>query len=165
MWVSGPGQTGEVRSAPRPSRPFWLHQFAEYVVGLALIAQGLQSADPLLPSLAGAVILINTTIAKGPLSAFAFVSPGAHRVLDVIMVVMLGVLAVVPGVDMAMRLILGSFAIVLVVVMRTTRYDRHASGRGRYGSDTGTGGDRAEDLGRRAGRMAGQGVKAWRSRR
>lgn len=156
-------QTGMVKSSPRPHRPFWLHQVAEYVVGLALIAQGLQSADPFMPAAAGAAIVINTAIARGPLSAFSLVPLGVHRIMDLILVAALVVLALVPGVDAAMRLIFVAFAIVLIVVMRTTRYDRHR----RRESDLagGTRGDRAEDLGRRAGRVAGQGVKAWRSRR
>jgi hypothetical protein len=37
----------------RAMRPFWIHQLAEYMIGIALVSQGLQDTEPLLPSLAG----------------------------------------------------------------------------------------------------------------
>ena len=30
-------------------RPFWIHQFAEYLIGIALVSQGLQDTEPLVP--------------------------------------------------------------------------------------------------------------------
>lgn len=163
----GVRHTEVVATADRVQRPFWLHQAAEYVVGLALIAQGLQAAEPWLPGMAGAVIVINAAIARGPLGAFAMVGRRLHRVFDVIIIVGLAGAGLLPGVDVAMRFVLIGFAVVLGFVARYTRYD-HRAPRGRQRSTTPGGdtpGDRAEDLGRRAGRLAGEGVKAWRSRR
>ena len=37
------------RSSDRARRPFWIHQIAEYGVGLALVSLGLQAPDPLVP--------------------------------------------------------------------------------------------------------------------
>lgn len=159
-------------STDRARRPFWLHQAAEYVVGVALISQGLQAAEPWMPGVAGAVVLVNAAIAKGPLGAFALVGRRTHRVLDVVIIIGLALAAVAPGVETAMRFVLGAFAVVLGFVARYTRYDSRAdAGRrstrratGAMG-EVGTPGDRAEDLGRRAGRVAGQGMRAWRDRR
>jgi hypothetical protein len=175
-WLAAPVRvrhTDKVGTADRVQRPFWLHQAAEYVVGLALIAQGLQAAEPWLPGAAGAVIVVNAAIARGPLGAFAFVGRRLHRLFDVIIIVGLLGAAILPGVELAMRLVLGGFAVVLGFVARYTRYDHRAAGsagaspgrRRTDASDGETSGDRAEDFGRRAGRLAGEGVKAWRSRR
>lgn len=158
--------TDPVTGTDRARRPFWLHQAAEYLVGVALIAQGLQAAEPWVPAVAGAVIMINAAIAKGPLGAFAFVGRRLHRTLDLVIIVGLAVAAVAPGVELSMRFILGAFAVVLGFVARYTRYDSRPSVRTRFteGADA-TPGDRAEELGRRWGRAAGQGVKAWKQRR
>lgn len=135
-------------------------------MGVALIAQSLQAGEPWVPGVAGAVIVVNTAIAKGPLGAFALVGRRTHRVLDVVIIVGLGAAAVAPGVELSMRLILGSFAVVLGFVARYTRYDSRPSVRARFTeSADATSGDRAEELGRRWGRVAGQGVKAWKQRR
>jgi hypothetical protein len=146
-----------------------LHQAAEYVVGVALIAQGLQAAEPLVPGAAGALIVVNAAVAKGPLSAFALVGRRLHRVLDVGLIALLAAAAVTPWVETAMRFVLVAFAIVLGFVARYTRYetraDLAATGRLQARDPGMTAGDRAEDLGRQAGRLAGRGVKAWRARR
>jgi hypothetical protein len=156
-----------VAPADRAQRPFWLHQAAEYVVGVALIAQGLQAAEPWVPGAAGAVILVNTAIAKGPLGAFALVGRRLHRWIDLVIIVGLVIAAIAaPSLDLAMRLILGSFAVVLGFVARYTRYDhRGQTPQMRAGLDGASQGDRAEEFGRRAGRVAGQGMRAWRDRR
>lgn len=157
--------TDDVATADRVQRPFWLHQAAEYVVGLALIAQGLQAAEPWLPGVAGAVIVLNTAISRGPLGAFALVGRRLHRVFDVIIIVGLALAALLPGVELAMRIVLVGFALVLGFVARYTRYDHRAGGKGSKTPKIDAPGDRAEEMGRRAGRLAGEGVKAWRSRR
>ena len=57
----------------RVRRPFWLHQAAEYLIGLVLVAQGLQSPTPLVPTLAGGVVIVNAAVVEGPLGAFRLV--------------------------------------------------------------------------------------------
>ncbi len=150
----------------RAQRPFWLHQAAEYLVGVALIAQGLQAGEPWVPGAAGAVIVVNAAIAKGPLAAFALVGRRVHRVLDLVIIVGLAAAALAPGVEVSMRFVLGAFAVVLGFVARYTRYDSRPSVRTRFTDGAKTApGDRAEALGRRWGRVAGQGAKAWKQRR
>jgi hypothetical protein len=163
------GHTDAVSSPQRARRPFWLHQAAEYVVGVALIAQGLQAAEPLVPGAAGALIVVNAAVAKGPLSAFSVVGRRLHRILDVVLIAVLVAAAVTPWVETAMRFVLVAFAVVLGFVARYTRYETRAEAsatRRLHAREAGgTAGDRAEDLGRQAGRLAGRGVKAWRARR
>ena len=43
-------------------RPFWLHQLAEYIVGGALLATGLQSSEPIVPVIVGLLIIVNTAV-------------------------------------------------------------------------------------------------------
>ena len=163
------GHTGRVSPRERARRPFWLHQAAEYVVGVALIAQGLQAAEPLVPGAAGALIVVNAAIAKGPLSAFALVGRRLHRMLDMVLIAVLVAAAATPWVETAMRFVLVAFAVVLGFVARYTRYETRAQAsaarRQQAREHPGTVGDRAEEFGRQAGRLAGRGVKAWRARR
>lgn len=164
------GHTEAVSTRDRARRPFWLHQAAEYVVGVSLIAQGLQAAEPLIPGAAGALIVVNAAVAKGPLSAFALVGRRLHRLLDVVVIAILVIAAATPWVETAMRFVLVGFAVVLGFVARYTRYDTRggtssARVRGEASSLAATPGDRAEEFGRQAGRLAGRGVKAWRARR
>jgi len=157
--------TEQVPKAERARRPFWLHQAAEYLVGVSLIAQGLQAAEPWVPGLAGGLIVVNTAVVRGPLSAFSLVGRRVHRVLDVVLIAGLVVGAFLPGVDTSMRFVLAAFAVVLGFVARYTRYETRQERRGRASNLADTPGDRAEEVGRRAGRLAGEGVKAWRARR
>ena len=46
-------------------RPFWLHQAAEYLIGLVLVAVGLQSLEPLWPTLAGGLVILNAAVSTG----------------------------------------------------------------------------------------------------
>ena len=46
----------------RAMRPFWMHQLVEYIIGLILVATGLQGPEPLVrPSWAG-VVLLNAAV-------------------------------------------------------------------------------------------------------
>ncbi len=64
-------------------RPFWLHQLAEYILGLALVAVGVQSPTPAVPAVVAAVIIIHAAITKAPLAAFRLIDRRTHRVIDV----------------------------------------------------------------------------------
>ena len=37
------------RMGERAMRPFWVHQLAEYLIGIALVAQGMQDISPVVP--------------------------------------------------------------------------------------------------------------------
>src|SRR6478752_7020545 len=64
-------------------RPFWLHQLAEYILGLALVVVGVQSPTPAVPCVVAAVIIINAAITKAPFAAFHLIGRRTHRVADV----------------------------------------------------------------------------------
>ena len=80
----------------RAQRPFWLHQFTEYVIGFALIAFGFQDTEPMIPAIAGVVVLVNAACVRGPLGAFTFIGRKTHRVIDLVVMVVLIVLAIQP---------------------------------------------------------------------
>ena len=82
-----------------------MHQAAEYVLGIAFVAQGLQSATPMVPSLMGGLVVLNTACAKGPLSAFQIFGRRMHRTLDAVVIIAVIVAAVQPfaSIDNATR--------------------------------------------------------------
>ena len=49
----------------RVKRPFWLHQIAEYIIGIALIGSGLQSPSPAVPAVIGGLMLLNAATVDG----------------------------------------------------------------------------------------------------
>lgn len=132
-------------------RPFWLHQAAEYVIGLAAVGAGLQSPDPTLPAVMGGLVLVNAALAEGPLGAFRLVGRRWHRWTDVMVLAALTVVAVVADTDLSTRLVQIGLIIVLAVVIMGTDY-REAAEIRRRSDDEGL---RSTDIGRRAGRYAG----------
>ncbi|MEX0847702.1 MAG: hypothetical protein WD023_07975 [Ilumatobacteraceae bacterium] len=149
-------------------RPFWIHQVAEYIVGLLLVAQGLQSPAPLAPSVAGGLVVINAAIVRGaPLSAFRLVSRSVHRVLDIVVLGIIVVLIVQPWIEVipADRLIMGGIVVVLGFVWLNSNFAEKppkapraavvASGTAAP-NDVGVG----AGVGRKAGRLVGNGINA-----
>ena len=57
-------------------RPFWVHQLAEYLIGISLVAQGMQDIEPLVPSLAGALVMVNAARVVGPAVAGVIIAAG-----------------------------------------------------------------------------------------
>jgi hypothetical protein len=153
---------GSVSSMPgeRNWRPFWLHQSAEYLVALVLVASGLQSPDPLWPALAGLLVLANTAMSGPPLGAFKAFGRPLHRRLDLVVIGALVVIAVLPilSIDSTSRLIMLLVAAVLGVVWWGTNF---ATERRRSAMTTGF---NAETVGRSAGRLVGRAGQAWRKR-
>lgn len=138
----------------RALRPFWIHQLVEYIIGLALIAQGMQDPEPLVPTAAGVLVLVNAAAVRGPLGAFKFIGRRVHRWLDVVVAVVLVVGAVQPwaeaevtgrGIMLIMLLPLGFLWFYTDWEERPGRKERRAA------QATGKG----SDLGRTAGRFAG----------
>jgi hypothetical protein len=143
----------------RVLRPFWLHQVAEYLLGLVLVAQGLQSPTPAIPALAGGLILVNAACVDGPASAFHWFSRRTHRILDVVVIAVLAVVAALPflDIDNATRIIMGVIAAILAVVWWNSAFT-HPTKAARPPID------RSEALGRGAGRVAGTIARAVRDR-
>ena len=154
-------------SAPaRPKRSFWLHQVAEYLLGLVLVSQGLQSPTPVMPAVAGGVVVLNVALAKGPLSAFGVVPRPVHRWLDLVAMAVVAALAVQPWVEVE-----GSTRVIMVVIAGVMAFiwwqsDFTPKVRGR--APIGTEGGRSTEVGRMAGRAAGSSVaavKRWKRSR
>jgi hypothetical protein len=140
-------------STPRLKRPFWMHQAVEYVLGGVLLVMGLQSPTPAVPAVLGLVVAANAAITRGPLSAFRWVSPRLHRVLDGLVLGAMVVGAVQPWIDVdaGTRLIILGVAFVFGLVWWQTNFVE----RTKAPLDTG---DRASDVGRRAGRFVGSAI-------
>ncbi len=153
-----------VRRDERARRPFWLHQIVEYLLGIILVALGLQMPDPLVPSLAGLLVLLNAAIAIGPASAFRVVGRRTHRVLDLVVIALIVVLAVQPWLpaDGGTRGVMVAIAGVLGVVWYYTDFAEREERRERR--MVAAAGQRPEEIGRTAGRVAGNVVSRWKRR-
>jgi len=143
-------------------RPFWVHQLAEYLIGAALVAQGMQDPDPLIPVLAGGLVVVNAAVCRGPLGAFKTIGRATHRWLDLAVMVLLVVGAVQPFVPVAstgrvlllvMLLPLGFLWFYTDWAERPQRSQRRRDAAGATG----------EHAGRTAGRMAGAAYSAARA--
>lgn len=139
--------------AERAMRPFWIHQLAEYLIGVALVAQGLQDPDPLVPAVAGVVVILNVAIARGPLGAFRWIGRRTHRWLDLAVMVAILVGAVQPwvAVGSAGRLIMVVMLLPLGFLWFYTDWAERPERRERRAERAVTG----EAAGRSAGRIAG----------
>jgi hypothetical protein len=145
----------------RVLRPFWLHQAAEYLIGLVLVAVGLQSLEPLVPTLAGGLVILNAAVVDGPLGAFRLMSRRQHRIADLIVIVAIAVAAVLPflDIDNASRVMMAVTAVILGFVWWNSSYERRSATRAEDAPV-----DRPEAIGRGAGRLAGNIARAVRDR-
>jgi hypothetical protein len=143
----------------RAMRPFWVHQLAEYLIGIALVAQGMQDPEPLVPALAGALVMVNASIVRGPLGAFRLVGRGVHRWLDMIVMVavLAGALQPWTAVEFSGRLVMLVMLVPLGFLWFYTDWAERAERRQRRAERAGPTG---EQLGRSAGRMAGNAFRA-----
>ena len=142
-------------------RPFWMHQLVEYVLGGVLVAQGLQSPTPALPSIAGGLIMLNASITRGPLAAFRIVTRRQHRVLDLLVIAAVVAMAVQPTIEVeataraVMLVVAGVMAFVWWQSSFAEKVDRHP-GRAKITAEAG----RGVEIGRLAGRAVGDGINA-----
>ena len=143
-------------------RPFWMHQIVEYILGGALVASGLQSPTPAVPSVLGAVVMLHSAITIGPVGAFRVIGRRTHRVVDVVVLAAQIVAGVQPWISLesSTRLVILGIAAVHVFVWWQTNFAERVRSRT---SDTGT--DRSTEIGRVAGRLVGNGVNAVRRQR
>ena len=137
----------------RAMRPFWVHQLAEYLIGISLVAQGMQDHSPVVPTVAGALVMVNTSIARGPLGAFRLVSRGVHRWLDVVVMLLIAVGAAQPWIDVevAGRLIMLVMLVPLGFLWFYTDWAERKDRKVRRAAQPGSTGD---VVGRSAGRFA-----------
>jgi hypothetical protein len=162
-----------------PGLPFWIHQVVEYLLGLLMLTQAIQTDRPLIPVLLGVAIIVLAATADGPVAAFHLVPRRLHRALDIV------VLAVVVVVAVVFRDELGTSGLVFAVlaaaglaglVVRTdyrTRPRRitatsapDASPSPEAGPEAavspGAPASKAERVSRAAGRALGRGIKSYR---
>ncbi len=137
----------------RAMRPFWVHQLAEYLIGISLVAQGMQDISPLVPSLAGALVMVNASIVRGPLGAFKFVNRRVHRWLDIVMMVLIAVGVAQPWIEVEAtgRLIMAVMLVPLGFLWFYTDWAERADRKQRRVAAAGSTGDA---VGRSAGRIA-----------
>jgi hypothetical protein len=135
-------------------RPFWIHQLAEYLIGVALIATGMQSPDPVVPSFVGVLVMCNTAIVRGPVGAFRLVGRRLHRWLDLVVMAAILVAAVQPwfDIDTTSR---ATMLLVLLPLGFLWFYTDWAERPSRAQRRLDRAGDTSEAIGRSAGRIAG----------
>ena len=140
-------------------RPFWLHQGVEYLLGLILVAQGLQSPTPTVPALAGGLVVLNAALVDGPLGAFRAVSRRQHRWCDVVVMGALVTGAALPALDVdnTSRLLMAAVAVILGVVWWNTSFETRPANVRTTG--------RGEAAAGFAGRAVGNAARAVRQRR
>ncbi len=138
-------------------RSFWLHQVAEYVIGVALVGSGVQSPNPTVPAVLGGLVIVNAAIVDAPLGAFALVGRRVHRLVDIVLVLGGFVATVLPGLDLGTRVVQACCLIVLATVVMNTNYITGTSRDSRHTTDDARSEvtDRPEEIGRRAGRLVG----------
>lgn len=143
-------------------RPFWIHQMAEYLIGVALVSQGLQDTEPLLPTLAGALVVVNAAIASGPLGAFRVIGRAMHRWLDLVVMVAIAVAALQPWADVtsAGRLVM---LVILVPLGFLWFYTDWAERKQRTQRRIAAAGPTGDQVGKTAGRVAGNAYTAARA--
>jgi hypothetical protein len=140
--------------ADRAMRPFWVHQLAEYLIGISLVAQGFQDPEPLVPLVGGVLVMLNASIVRGPLGAFKFVGRRLHRWLDLVVMVAILVGALQPwvAVEITGRAIM---LVILVPLGFLWFYTDWAERKQRKERRVQRAGQTGDQVGRSAGRLAG----------
>lgn len=148
--------------AAQGKRPFWMHQLVEYILGGTLIAAGLHSSSPVVPSVVGGIVMLHAAMTIAPIGAFRVLPRRVHRVVDVGVMALEVLAAVQPWIDLdsGTRAIVGCIAFVHAFVWWQTSYAERAKGPRISGE-----GGRSTEVGRIAGRLVGNGVNAVRRQR
>jgi hypothetical protein len=143
-------------------RPFWMHQVVEYILGGAMVAAGLQSPTPLVPTVVGGIVMLHAAITVGPLGAFRILDRRVHRYVDVGVIALEVVAGVQPWIDLesGTRFLVVGIALVHAFVWWNTNF----ANRVKAPRVSGEGG-RSTEVGRIAGRLVGNGVNAVRRQR
>jgi hypothetical protein len=145
--------------ATSTKRPFWMHQIVEYILGGALVASGLQSPTPAVPSVLGGIVMLNAAMTVGPAGAFRVFKRRFHQVLDVVVIATEVVAGVQPWIELesGMRVIILGIALVHLFVWWQTNFAERVKSLA-----VSTEGGRSAEVGRIAGRLIGNGVNAVR---
>jgi hypothetical protein len=143
-------------------RPFWMHQVVEYLLGGSMIAAGLQSPTPLVPTIVGGIVMLHAAITVGPLGAFRILDRRVHRYVDVAVMALEVVAGLQPWIDLesGTRFLVVGIAVVHLYVWWNTNFAMRAKAP-RVSAE----GGRSTEVGRIAGRLVGNGVNAFRRHR
>ncbi|HEY0518710.1 MAG TPA: hypothetical protein VGC84_04380 [Ilumatobacteraceae bacterium] len=143
-------------------RPFWMHQLVEYILGGAMIAAGLQSPTPLVPTVVGGVVMLHAAITVGPLGAFRMLGRRLHRYNDVGVMLLEVVAGLQPWIkiESGTRFLVVGIAFVHLFVWWNTNFAMRVKSP-RVSAE----GGRSNEVGRIAGRLVGNGVNAVRRQR
>jgi hypothetical protein len=143
-------------------RPFWMHQIVEYILGGVLVASGLQSSTPAVPSVLGGIVMLNSAMTAGPAGAFRVFKRRLHQVLDVAVIAAELLAALQPWISLASptRVIIVAIAVVHVFVWSQTNFSERVKSLA-----VSQEGGRSTEVGRIAGRLVGNGVNAVRRQR
>ncbi len=150
-------------------RPFWMHQLVEYILGGALVASGLQSPYPVMPTVLGGVIMLHAAMTKGALAAFNVIPRQIHRVIDPVIIVLIVLSALRPWVEIddGTRVIVFGIAAVHLVVWLSSSFtekpkkqvkQKRAPGAPVTPAAAVDPDDRSVVVGQKAGRMAASSV-------
>ena len=158
-------------------------------MGAVFVAQGLQSPTPLVPTVCGGLVMLNTACAKGPLSAFRVFGRRTHRLLDAVVILVIIVMTVQPvvSIESSTRLIMAVLAFVLAFVWMQSDFSESARTLRKQAAESAAAngepaaattastpratagsaarppdGTMADTVGRTAGRLAGKGVNLYR---
>jgi hypothetical protein len=165
------GQDGGVPPSPEPAPglAFWIHQLVEYLLGILVISQAVQTDRPLLPVLVGLGIIVLAATADGPVAAFHLVPRPVHRVLDIVAIVAIAVVLVVERDAMGTTglLFVGLAAVAMVGLVLRTNYrpKQKRAGNDAIPPASSPGSPKSEAYGRAAGRVVGLGVRSLRNRK
>jgi uncharacterized membrane protein (DUF441 family) len=121
-----------VADQPAPRLAFWIHQIVEYLLGVLLISQAIQSEHPEVPVVLGVGVILLAATADGPLAAFHLVPRRLHRVLDVLAIVAIAVATVVFRDDLGSVGVVFAAAVVVAMaglVVRTSYAPKSAKPR------------------------------------
>ena len=138
------------------------------MLGLALVAVGIQSPTPTVPCVVAMVIILHAAITTGPLSAFRLIGRRLHRVIDVGVIAFEVVAAVQPmfSIEGTTRLIMLMIAGVHAFIWWQTSFAVRVK-QPKVAPQTPTtttpssvepATGRGADIGRQAGRIVGSGV-------
>lgn len=147
-------------ATPVVKRPFWMHQFAEYLIGVVLVAQGFQSPTPVMPAIGGGLIIASVAIVRGPFSAFGLVSRSLHRTLDLFVIAAVVLAGLQPwiSVESTTRATMVVLAGVMAFIWKQSSFIE----KPRRGTPSTPVDGRSTEIGRMAGRAAAGGILAAR---
>lgn len=157
-------------------------------MGAVFVAQGLQSPTPLVPSICGGLVMLNTACAKGPLSAFRVFGRRMHRLLDGVVILVIIAMTVQPfiTVDSSTRLIMAVLTFAIAFIWIQSDFSESAKAQRKLAAAEAKAAARgdepvaaaatsrprvvvrppdgtvADTVGRTAGRLAGKGVNIYR---